>query len=111
MRVPVDELIDLERVGPGTRRPTPREIRDALPRGWVLDEDGLTARRDARLLFREGWVLLLGLVSFGAAAIGFFWWSAPRGVGGLLHFGVAVVLVLFAGGVVGPIVTRALQRR
>ena len=111
MRVAIEELVDLARVGPGTRRPTPREIRAALPRGWVLEEDGLHARRDVRVLFREGWVLALGLVSFGAAALGFFWWSAPRGAGGFVRFAVAVALVLLAGGVVGPLVTRALTRR
>jgi hypothetical protein len=111
VRLPLEELVDLSRVGPGTRAPTPREIREALPRGWVLEEDGRHARRDTRLLFREGWVLILGLVSFGAAGIGFFWWSAPRGGGGFVRFAIAVALVLFAGGIVGPIVTRALQRK
>ena len=106
-----EDLIDLSRVGPGTRPPTPREIRDALPRGWVLAEDGETVRRDARLLFREGWVLVVGLVAFGAAGIGFFWWSAPRGSAGLARFAIAAALVLLAGGVVAPLVTRALGRR
>ncbi len=110
MRVAVEELVDLSRVGPGTRAPTPREIREALPRGWVLEEDGVTARSDARLLFKEGWVLILGLVCFGAAVIGLFWWSFPRGSTGWVRFATVVAVVLVAGGVVGPLVTRVLTR-
>lgn len=111
MRVAVGELIDLSRVGPGHRPPTPREIRDALPRGWVLDDDGTTARRDTRLWFKEGWVLMLGLVCFGAAAIGFFFWSTPRGGSALLRIAAVVAIVLVAGGLVAPIVTRALTSK
>ena len=44
--VPVADLIDLASLG---RRPTPAQLRAALPPGWVLDEDGVTARRDARV--------------------------------------------------------------
>ena len=86
-------------------------MRESLPRGYVLDEDGVTVRRDGRLLFKEGWVLIVGLVSFGAAAIGFFWWSFPRGAAGWVRFAIAVAIVLVAGGIVGPLVTRALTRR
>jgi hypothetical protein len=110
-RVPVEELVDLSRLGRDGRPPTLREIRAALPRGWVLDEDGRTARRDLRLVFREGWILVLGLVSFGAAVLGLFWWSFPRGGAGLVRFALVVGLVLLAGGLVGPWITRALQRR
>lgn len=109
-RVPVTELIDLERVGPGHRPPTPAELRAALPRGWVLDADGVTARSDLRLLFREGWVLVLGLVAFGVVGLGFLWGAFPRGAAGFLRLAVLVGVVLLAGGVVGPLVTRALHR-
>ena len=109
-RVPVSELVELERVGPGHRPPTPAELRAALPRGWVLDADGSTARSDLRLLFREGWVLVLGLVAFGAVGLGFLWGAFPRGAGGFLRFAVLIGIVLLAGGVVGPLITRALHR-
>ena len=68
-------------------------------------------RRDGRLLFRDGWMLILFLVCFGAAAGGIFWWSAPRGAGGWIRFAIALAIVLLAGGIVAPIVTRALYRR
>ncbi len=68
-------------------------------------------RRDARLLFKDGWMLVLFLVCFGAAAGGIFWWSAPRGSAGWIRFGIALGIVLVAGGVVAPMVTRALYRK
>jgi len=111
-RVPIEVLVDVRalerRAG---RPPTPREIRDALPRGWVLDPDGTTARRDARRLFREGWMLALCLVCFGAAAGGLFWWSFPRGGAGWIRLGGALLLLLLAGGIAAPILTRAIARR
>ena len=109
-RVPVEELVDLERLRAGGREPTRRQIRAALPPGWVLDEDGAHARRDLRLLAREGWVLLLGLILFGAAAFFLFWDAFPRGWRGVGRFAVLVALVVFAGGIAGPIITRALYR-
>jgi hypothetical protein len=109
-QVPVAELIELERVGPGHRPPTPAELRAALPRGWVLETDGTTARSDLRLLFSEAWVLVLGLVTFGAVGLGFLWGAFPRGAGGVVRFAVLVGVVLLAGGVVGPLITRALHR-
>ena len=68
-------------------------------------------RRDARLLFRDGWMLVLFLVCFGVAACGLFWWSAPRGSAGWIRFAVSAGLVVLAGGVVAPLVTRALYRK
>ena len=110
-RVPVSDLVDLERLAADGRPLTPARLRAALPRGWVLEPDGVHARRDLRLLFREGWILAVGLVSFGAAALGLFWWSFPRGVAGFLRFTLVIVVVLVAGGLVAPVVTRALNRR
>jgi hypothetical protein len=110
-RVPVATLVDLERLAADGRPLTPARLRAALPRGWVLEDDGVHARRDLRLLFREGWILAVGLVSFGAAVLGLFWWSFPRGVAGILRFALVIVVVLVAGGLVAPIVTRALNRR
>ena len=107
-RVALEELIDPEVLAKaeGSRS----VLRGALPRGWVLEEDGLHARRDARLLFREGWVLILGLVSFGAVALGMFWSTFPRGGAGVLRFVLLVVTILVLGGLVAPSITRALKR-
>ena len=110
-RVPVRELVDLERLARDGRPPSAHQIRAALPAGWVLDADGETARRDLRLMAREGWVLLLGLVCFGAAGIGFLWDALPGGWSGLVRVALLIALVLFAGGIAGPIVSRALVRR
>jgi hypothetical protein len=112
VRVPIEELVDLaaleERDG---RPPSPARLRDALPKGWVLDEDGRSARRDLRLFFRDGWVLLLGLVSFGAAGLGIFWYSFPRGLAGFVRLGVLVLVLLLVGGLVAPWITRRLNKR
>ena len=110
-RVPVQQLVDLSRIGRDGRAPTPSEIRAALPRGWVLEPDGQTARRDLRLFFREGWILLVGLIVFGSAALALFWWSFPRGAAGLLRFAIIVGVVIVAGGLVAPWITRTLNRR
>jgi hypothetical protein len=111
MRVPIEQLVDLSKLASGGRAPTPREIREALPRGWVLDEDGVTAHSDARLLFKEGWVLIVGLVCFGAAVIGLFYFTFPRGGAGWLRVATLIGLVIVAGGIVAPMITRALTRR
>lgn len=103
--------MDLSTLGRGGRPPTPRELREALPRGWALDDDHLHAHRDARLLFREGWILVLGLLIFGALG-GFFLIDAmPAGWRGALRLVLLLGIVLLVGGVVGPLITRALHRR
>lgn len=112
-RVPVADLVDLAALAAlhDGREPTKREIRAALPRGWVLEEDGVTARRDLRLFFREGWILLLGLVLFGAGGAIFFWDVFPRGWDGLLRLVLLIGAVLLAAGFVAPLITRALYRK
>jgi hypothetical protein len=110
-KVPLEELVERERLARLGPEPSPRDLRALLPRGWVLDDDGRHAHRDRRLLFREGWVLVVGLVAFGAAAAGLFWWSFPRGAAGIARFALVVLVVLVAGGLVAPLVTRALQKR
>ncbi len=110
-RRPIEELVDLESLSREGRAPSPRAIREALPPGWVLDEDGKTARRDLRILAREGWVLALGLVLFGGAAIVLFMETFPKGWRGAGRAALLIVAVLLPGGIVGPLVTRALNRR
>ncbi len=110
-RVPLSDLIDVERVGPGDRPPTPRELREALPRGWALDDDNLHAHRDLRLFFREGWILLTGLFLFGTFGLFFLVGAMPRGWGGFVRLAVLLIVILAVGGLVGPMVTRALHRR
>jgi hypothetical protein len=77
----------------------------------VLEPDGRTARRDLRVMAREGWVLLLALLGFGSIVAGLFWHSFPPGAAGWIRFGVLVSLVLIAGGLIAPSITRALYRR
>ncbi|MBM3986745.1 MAG: hypothetical protein FJ294_02160 [Planctomycetes bacterium] len=110
-RVRVDRLVDLSKVGRGGRPPTPAELREALPNGWKLDDDGIHAVRDLRLFFSQSWVLLLGLVMFGAAGLGLFATTFPRGERALLRVAILVGVMLVIGGVIGPLVTRALNRR
>jgi len=112
--VPIEELIEpavLAELRRGDRGPSPRELRAALPRGWALDDDNRHAHRDARLLFREGWILVLGLVIFGGFGAFFVVDAMPKGWGGVVQLGLLLGLVLVAGGIVGPLVTRALMRR
>lgn len=111
-RVPIERLVDLELLARlDGRAPSPARIRAALPRGWALDQDGTHAHRDARLFFREAWILIVGLVVFGSVGLGFLWGAMPRGAHGLLRFGLLLGAVALLGGVVAPLVTRALQRR
>ena len=110
--VPVSELIDLEALRAETGRdPTPARLRAALPRGWALADDHQHAYPDARLLFREGWILILGLVVFGSVGLGFLWGAMPRGWGGIARFVLLIGVVALLGGVVAPAITRALNRR
>ena len=108
---PVSELIDLGSIRSDGRKPTPKQIREALPVGWALDEDGETAFRDGRIFFRDSWVLLLGLVCFGAAGVGLFWFAMPSGGAAVVRLIVTIGVVLLAGGLIAPIMTRALNRR
>ena len=110
-RVPVEELVDLDALGRAGRGPTPAQLRAALPPGWVLEPDGRTARRDGRLLHRHGLVLVVGLLAFGAAAVGLFWSTFPRGWAGVGRAVVLLGVLLLAGGLIAPAVTRALHRR
>ncbi len=111
-RVPVAELVDLAALERADGRPPgPARLRAALPRGWVLEPDGVHARRDLRLLFREGWILLLGLVAFGSAGLAFLFGAMPRGARGALRFLVLLAVMALLGGLVAPVITRALQRR
>lgn len=110
-RVPIEELVDLEALRANGREPTPARLRAALPRGWVLEDDHRHARRDLRLFFREAWILIAGLVIFGSSAVLLFWSTFPRGWSGVLRGAVLVVAMLVIGGLVAPMVTRALHRR
>ena len=110
-RVPVADLINLAALGRHGRPPTPAQVRAALPVGWVLDEDGRTARRDGRILHRHSVVLITGLLFFGVAGMGLFWTTFPRGWAGVGRAVTLLVVLLVAGGWVGPAVTRALMRR
>ena len=109
---PIEEVLDLaaleQELG---RRPSPSQIRAALPRGLVLDEDGRHVRPDQRLLVRHSWVLISALILFGGASLWLFHDTLPggwRGAGRLLGLVAAMAL---AGGVVGPMVTRAILSR
>ncbi len=111
MKRPISELVPpqtLRTLGP---EPSPRALREALPPGWVLEPDRIHARRDLRLFFRQGWLLVLCLLVFGSVGALLLLGSAPRGREGVLRVLASVALVWFAGGIAGPLVTRALRRR
>ena len=109
-RVPIAELVDPERLRALGPAPSPTALRAALPRGWVPAEDGF-ARRDLRLLFREGWILAVCLVVFGALGAMFVLGAMPRGWAGAARVLVLVSVVGAAARVAGPLITRALRRR
>ena len=70
-----------------------------------------SAIRDRRLFHRGSWILVLGLVCFGAAAVGLFWQTFPRGARGITRALTLLAILLVLGGVVAPVVSRALLRR
>ena len=109
--VPIEELIDVDALSVDGHAPTARSLRAALPRGWALSDDHEHAYRDARLLFREGWILIVGLVVFGSVGGAFLWGAMPRGWLGAVRLLALVLIVLAIGGVVGPLITRALYRK
>ncbi len=109
-RVPIDELLEpaaLRALGPA---PAPARLRALLPRGWVPAEDGF-ARRDLRLFFREGWILVLCLIGFGSLGAMFVLGALPRGWGGLLRLLGLLAGVALAAGLAGPLITRAVRGR
>jgi len=109
-QVPLHELVDPERLRAIGPAPSPATLRALLPRGWVLSEDGLHARRDLRLFFREGWILAVCLVVFGSIGAMFVLGAVPRGWGGALRVVGLVAIVWLAAGLAGPLITRALRR-
>lgn len=110
-RVPIEQLVDPALFGDGTKTPHPYKLRDALPAGWILEPDLKHARRDRRLLAGGGWVLVIGMVSFGTVAFFIFRDAFPKGIGAYLRLGGMLAILLLAGGVVGPLVTRALTQK
>jgi hypothetical protein len=56
-------------------------------------------------------VLVLGLVMFGAAGIGLFITTFPRGERALWRVAILIGVMVVIGGVIGPLITRALNRR
>ena len=50
-----------------------------------IDESTEPPRKARRLFYDEGWVLLIGLIAFGAAALGLFWMVLPSGPAGFLR--------------------------
>ena len=108
---PIGQLIDLEALTAPQRPLTPRRIREALPRGWALADDHQHAYRDTRLLFREGWILMLGMLIFGAFGALFIFRGLPPGLGGIARLLGLLAILLLVGGYVGPLITRALNKR
>lgn len=110
LRVPIEALVEPERLRALGPHPSPSALRGVLPRGWVPSEDGRHARRDLRLFFREGWILALCLLVFGSVGALIVLGALPRGWGGLLRVLGLLALVWLAAGVAGPLITRALRR-
>ena len=76
-----------------------------------IDESTEPPRKARRLFYDEGWVLLIGLIAFGAAALGLFWMVLPSGPAGFLRLAAMAGVLLLCGGLIGPLVTRAIRKR
>ena len=109
-RVPIAALVEPERLRALGPAPGPRELRALLPRGWVPEDDGLHARRDLRVFFGQGWLLLLCLVVFGSVGAAFVLSALPHGWSGVLRVLGMLVAVWLAAGIAGPLITRALKK-
>lgn len=109
-RVPIEQLVDPAVLGDGSRPVHPYKLRDALPPGWILEPDLKHARRDRRLLAGGGWVLVIGMVSFGSVALMLWRDTFPKGIGPYLRLGGLLAVILLVGGFVAPMITRALTR-
>jgi len=107
----IEALVNLESSSENGATPSARRIRAALPRGWVLEDDGRHARRDRRLFFRQSWILLFALVAFASVAVVFFWGALPHSLLGFARVLAMIALVLVVGGVAGPLISRSLQQR
>ena len=108
--VPLAELVEPERLRALGPSPSPAALRALLPRGWVPAEDGRHARRDLRLFFREGWILVLCLIVFGSVGAMFLVGAMPRGWSGVLRVLALLGAVGLAAGLAGPMITRTLRR-
>lgn len=73
--------------------------------------DARRARGEHWQRLRRGWVLALGLASFGTLALMLFWSTFPSGWRGLARAGILVGLLVLIGGLIAPLITRALTRR
>ena len=100
-------LVEHEIVGIRVCTPHPIDLDARVPQARLLS--GIEVHRDARLLFREGWILLLGLVLFGALGSVFLAGGLPRGLGGILRLGVSAVVLVLVGGLVAPWITKTLN--
>ena len=48
---------------------------------------------------------------FGSVGLSFLWGAVPDGLAGVARLLLSLLIVLAVGGIVGPIVTKALNRR
>ncbi len=59
---------------------------------------------------RDGWILVLCLVSFGGLALTMFWQTFPRGWGGISRLALLLLFFLVAGGLLAPMLSKVLRR-